>query len=199
MDTIVSTKHHQSNLWPFKGFRTTLWIHPFINMECPSWKDVAFSPKSYFIKDSKTNQESVWIHTQRSQNWENLNCILKYNLIKEREMWTLKLTGRRAPTRNAVLVARRHRERYRLYRFCRQRMVDRTVAKFATGNNCSIFLSIVVNKEWATLYLSCRKQGSTRSSSTPERHCTCPPHSPWGQTPPHGQTGTWLFTAYQTN
>ena len=37
------------------GFRTTLWIHPFINASCPAWREVALGYDSYFIRDSKAD------------------------------------------------------------------------------------------------------------------------------------------------
>ena len=37
------------------GFRTTLWIHPFINASCPTWREVALGYDSYFIRDSKAD------------------------------------------------------------------------------------------------------------------------------------------------
>ena len=33
------------------GFRVTLWIHPFINLECPSWTEAA--DNGYFVLDGK--------------------------------------------------------------------------------------------------------------------------------------------------
>ena len=35
------------------GYRVTLWIHPFVNLECASWNYVAVPPKSYFVRDKK--------------------------------------------------------------------------------------------------------------------------------------------------
>ena len=37
------------------GFRTTLWIHPFINASCPTWSEVALGYNSYFVRDSKAD------------------------------------------------------------------------------------------------------------------------------------------------
>ena len=38
-------------------FRVTLWIHPFINLECPSWFTAATPPQSYMVRDTKGKQE----------------------------------------------------------------------------------------------------------------------------------------------
>ena len=35
------------------GYRVTLWIHPFVNLQCASWEHVAVPPISYFVKDKK--------------------------------------------------------------------------------------------------------------------------------------------------
>ena len=35
------------------GYRVTLWVHPFVNVECSSWNSVAVPPKSYFVRDKK--------------------------------------------------------------------------------------------------------------------------------------------------
>ena len=35
------------------GYRVTLWIHPFVNLECPSWQTVAVPPQSFFVRDKK--------------------------------------------------------------------------------------------------------------------------------------------------
>ena len=35
------------------GYRVTLWIHPFVNLECSSWYEAAIPPKSYFVRDKK--------------------------------------------------------------------------------------------------------------------------------------------------
>ena len=35
------------------GYRVTLWVHPFVNLECSSWNSVAVPPKSYFVRDKK--------------------------------------------------------------------------------------------------------------------------------------------------
>jgi hypothetical protein len=35
------------------GFRVTLWIHPFINLECPSWQMAANPPSSFMVRDTK--------------------------------------------------------------------------------------------------------------------------------------------------
>eukprot|EP00094_Tigriopus_californicus_P007111 TCALIF_06846-PA protein Name:"Similar to Kiaa1161 Uncharacterized family 31 glucosidase KIAA1161 (Mus musculus)" AED:0.06 eAED:0.06 QI:229/0.25/0.2/1/0.5/0.4/5/0/668 len=37
-----------------KGFRVTLWIHPFVNIECLSWTDATSRAQPYFIQDTKT-------------------------------------------------------------------------------------------------------------------------------------------------
>ena len=37
-----------------QGFRVTLWIHPFVNIECASWLDAAQAPNEYFVRDAKT-------------------------------------------------------------------------------------------------------------------------------------------------
>jgi hypothetical protein len=39
------------------NFRVTLWIHPFINLECPSWYTAATPPQSYMVRDTKGKQE----------------------------------------------------------------------------------------------------------------------------------------------
>ena len=31
----------------------TLWIHPFVNLECPTWNEVAIGNKGYFVRDPK--------------------------------------------------------------------------------------------------------------------------------------------------
>ena len=35
------------------GYRVTLWIHPFVNVECSSWQPNAVPPLSYFVRDKK--------------------------------------------------------------------------------------------------------------------------------------------------
>lgn len=35
------------------GFRVTLWIHPFINVQCEDYLEAALPPKSYLVKDIK--------------------------------------------------------------------------------------------------------------------------------------------------
>ena len=35
------------------GYRVTLWIHPFVNVECASWPYVSAFPFNYFIRDKK--------------------------------------------------------------------------------------------------------------------------------------------------
>lgn len=35
------------------GYKVTLWIHPFVNLECASWFEAAVPPKSYFVRDIK--------------------------------------------------------------------------------------------------------------------------------------------------
>ena len=35
------------------GFRVTLWIHPFVNLECPSFMEAANPPAMYFVRDTK--------------------------------------------------------------------------------------------------------------------------------------------------
>ena len=35
------------------GFRVTLWIHPFINLECPSWMGAARPDSSFLVRDTK--------------------------------------------------------------------------------------------------------------------------------------------------
>ena len=36
------------------GFRTTLWIHPFINTECQAYKEAAFPPNMFLVRDPKS-------------------------------------------------------------------------------------------------------------------------------------------------
>ena len=35
------------------GYRVTLWIHPFVNLDCASWQPAALPPSSYFVRDKK--------------------------------------------------------------------------------------------------------------------------------------------------
>ena len=39
-----------------KGFRTSLWIHPFINVGCDSYLEAANPPNMYLVRDPKTKQ-----------------------------------------------------------------------------------------------------------------------------------------------
>ena len=39
------------------GLRVTLWIHPFINLECSSWMYAAVPPQSYLVRDTKGKSE----------------------------------------------------------------------------------------------------------------------------------------------
>ncbi len=39
------------------GFRVTLWIHPFVNLDCKSWLEAAIPPKSYFVRDTKGKKD----------------------------------------------------------------------------------------------------------------------------------------------
>ncbi|XP_015519680.2 myogenesis-regulating glycosidase [Neodiprion lecontei] len=41
------------------GFRVTLWIHPFINVECDEWYAIAESA-GYFVKDESGNMLTTW-------------------------------------------------------------------------------------------------------------------------------------------
>ena len=36
------------------GFRTTLWIHPFINTECQAYSEAAFPPNMFLVRDPKS-------------------------------------------------------------------------------------------------------------------------------------------------
>ena len=36
------------------GFRTSLWIHPFINVECESYSEAAYPPNMFLIRDPKS-------------------------------------------------------------------------------------------------------------------------------------------------
>ena len=36
------------------GFRTSLWIHPFINVECESYAEAAYPPNMFLIRDPKS-------------------------------------------------------------------------------------------------------------------------------------------------
>lgn len=36
-----------------KGFRVTLWIHPFINLECQSFMEAAYPPNMFLVRDTK--------------------------------------------------------------------------------------------------------------------------------------------------
>ena len=33
------------------GYRVTIWIHPFVNLQCESWINSATPPISLFVKD----------------------------------------------------------------------------------------------------------------------------------------------------
>lgn len=51
-----------------KGFRVTLWIHPFINMECQSFMAAANPPNMYLVRDSKAK----YIPEGMFGSWEGL-------------------------------------------------------------------------------------------------------------------------------
>ena len=36
------------------GFRTSLWIHPFINVECSSYPEAAYPPNMFLVRDPKS-------------------------------------------------------------------------------------------------------------------------------------------------
>ena len=38
------------------GFRVTLWVHPFINLECESFSTASLPPNMYFIKSPKNKE-----------------------------------------------------------------------------------------------------------------------------------------------
>lgn len=40
------------------GFKTSLWVHPFINLDC-STHDEAYS-KGYLVDSTKTSVKSIW-------------------------------------------------------------------------------------------------------------------------------------------
>ena len=42
-----------------QGFRTTLWVHPFINMVCPSYESAALGLFSKVVRDTKANNIGV--------------------------------------------------------------------------------------------------------------------------------------------
>ena len=35
------------------GFRVSLWIHPFINQECESYREAALPPNMFLVRDPK--------------------------------------------------------------------------------------------------------------------------------------------------
>jgi myogenesis-regulating glycosidase len=48
-----------------KGFRVTLWIHPFINKNCPAYYKDALD-NNRFVKDHKGNPETSWWCSERN-------------------------------------------------------------------------------------------------------------------------------------
>lgn len=46
-----------------KGFRVTVWTHPFINTECEPWYSEAKN-KGYFVKDHNNNTDTQWWDSQ---------------------------------------------------------------------------------------------------------------------------------------
>ena len=49
-----------------KGFRVTLWIHPFINKNCPTYFADALA-KNKFVKDHSGNVETSWWNSEKNQ------------------------------------------------------------------------------------------------------------------------------------
>jgi myogenesis-regulating glycosidase len=49
-----------------QGFRVTLWIHPFMNENCPSFD--AAKAAGYFVKDEEGNTRTQW--------WNGLNAAI---------------------------------------------------------------------------------------------------------------------------
>ena len=53
------------------GYRVTLWVHPFVNVECSSWNSVAVPPKSYFVRDKKGKTGIPLIDAAMRQIYDN--------------------------------------------------------------------------------------------------------------------------------
>ena len=65
-----------------KGFRTTLWVHPFIALDCEPWHSEALE-KGYFVKNTEGSAETTW--------WNGKASIIDFTNPNAAEWFTSRL------------------------------------------------------------------------------------------------------------
>ena len=72
------------------GYRVTLWIHPFVNLECTSWNYVAIPPISYCIKDKK--KSGLGNLPGLTTWWQGvIACYIDFTNLNAVEWWSQRL------------------------------------------------------------------------------------------------------------